>query len=163
VNPSIPPGIPRLPDVPPIATYASSGGPPMGPGLQLPGLQQQMASLVVIPKASGKLIAALKKLYIGDDQKFRAGRYEVLNFKFRDFYKACNAIGIIPANYHFIYSNMLAGNAFNFYNSHLAYKNLLFDQMIEKTRAYFHTFKIYQMHVNEWQGVVLRDVIASNL
>jgi hypothetical protein len=99
----------------------------MGPGLQLPGLQQQMASLAVTLEAPGKLIAALKKLYTGDDQKFRAGRYKVLNFKLWDFYKACNAMGITSANYHFIYSNMLAGNAFNFYNSHLAYKNLFFD------------------------------------
>jgi hypothetical protein len=115
----------------------------MGPELQLPGLQQQMANLAITPEASGKIIAALKKLYTNDDQKFRAGRYKVLNFKLRDFYKAYNAIGITPANYHLIYSNMLAGNALNFYNSHLAYRNLFFDQMIEKTRAYFHTFETY--------------------
>jgi hypothetical protein len=134
----------------------------MGPGLQLPGLQQQMASLAMTPEAPGKLIAALKKLYTVDDQKFRAGRYEVLNFKLWDFYEAYNAMEITPANYHLVYSNMLAGNALNFYNSHLAYRNLPFDQMIEKTRAYFHTPETYQMHVNEWQGVVLRDVMASN-
>jgi hypothetical protein len=34
--------------------------------------------------------------------------------------------------------------------------------MIEKIRAYFHTPEIYQMHVNEWQKMVLRNVIASN-
>jgi hypothetical protein len=127
VNPSIPSGIPPLPGVPPIAIYAPSGGSLMGPGLQLPGLQQQMANLAVTPKASGKLIAALKKLYTGNDQKFRTGRYKVLNFKFRNFYKACNAVGIILTNYHFVYFNMLGGDAFNFYNSHLAYKNLFFD------------------------------------
>jgi hypothetical protein len=137
VNPSIPPGIPPLPDVPPIPIYAPSGGPPMGPGLQLSGLQQQMASLTVTPEAPGKLIATLKKFYISNDQKFRAGHYEVLNFKLRDFYKAYNAMGITPANYHPIYSNMLAGNAFNFYNSHLAYKNLFFDQMVEKNPCLF--------------------------
>jgi hypothetical protein len=37
-----------------------------------------MASLAVTPEAPGKLIAALKKLYTGDDQKFRAGRYKAL-------------------------------------------------------------------------------------
>jgi uncharacterized LabA/DUF88 family protein len=58
---------------------------------------------------------------------------------------------------------MLAENAFNFYYSHLAYRNLLFDQMIEKTRAYFYTSKTYQMHVNEWQKIVLRNVITNNL
>jgi hypothetical protein len=104
-----------------------------------------MASLAVTPEAPGKFIAALKKLYTNNDQKFRVSRYKVLNFKFRDFYEAYNAIGITPANYHLVYFNMLAGNALNFYNSHLAYRNLLFDQMIEKTRAYFHTSKIYQI------------------
>jgi hypothetical protein len=64
----------------------------MGPGPQLLGLQQQMVSLTVTPEAPGEFIAALKKLYTGDDQKFRVSRYEVLNFKLRDFYKACNII-----------------------------------------------------------------------
>jgi hypothetical protein len=71
-------------------------------------------------------------------------------------------VGITLANYHFVYSNMLAGNVFNFYNSHLAYRNLFFDQMIEKTRAYFHISEIYQMHVNEWQKIILRNVMANN-
>jgi hypothetical protein len=121
-----------------------------------------MASLIVTPEAPGKFIAALKKFYTDDDQKFRVGRYKVLNFKLRDFYEACNTIGITPANYHLVYFIMLAGDAFNFYNSHLAYRNLPFDQMIEKTRAYFHTFETYQMHVNEWQKMILRNVIANN-
>jgi hypothetical protein len=34
--------------------------------------------------------------------------------------------------------------------------------MIEKTRAYFYTSEIYQIHVNEWQKMVLKDVIANN-
>jgi hypothetical protein len=42
----------------------------MGPGLQLSGLQQQMASLAVTPEAPGKFIAALKKFYTDNDQKF---------------------------------------------------------------------------------------------
>jgi hypothetical protein len=81
----------------------------MDPKPQLPGLQQQMANLTVAPEAPGKFIAALKKLYTDNDQKFRTGRYKMLNFKLQDFYEACNTIGIILANYHLIYCNMLAG------------------------------------------------------
>jgi hypothetical protein len=121
-----------------------------------------MASLTVTFEAPEKLIAAPKKFYTSDDQKFRISRYKLLNFNLRNFYEACNAVKITLANYYFIYSNMLAKNALNFYNSHLTYRNLFFDQMVEKTRAYFHTSKIYQMHVNEWQKMVLKDVIASN-
>jgi hypothetical protein len=53
----------------------------MGPEPQLPGIQQQMASLAVTPEGPGKFIAALKKLYTNNDQKFRISRYKVLNFK----------------------------------------------------------------------------------
>jgi hypothetical protein len=109
----------------------------------------------------GKLIAALKKLYT-DDQKFKAERYKVFNYKLRTFYKACIIVGILQANYHIMYPNMLADNAFNFYNSYLVYKNLIFAQMIEKTRAYFHTSENYQMHINEWQKTVFKNVIANN-
>jgi hypothetical protein len=119
-----------------------------------------MAGLAVT-ETPGKLIAALKKLYT-DDQKFKAKRYEVLNYKLRTFYKACTTMGISQANYYIIYPNMLANNAFNFYNNYLAYRNLTFAQIIEKTRAYFYTPENYQMHINEWQETVLKNVIANN-
>jgi hypothetical protein len=90
----------------------------------------------------GKLIAALKKLYT-DNQKFKAKRYEILNYKLRTFYEAYTAVKILQANYYIICPNMLANDAFNFYNNYLAYKNLIFAQIIERTRAYFHTLKNY--------------------
>jgi hypothetical protein len=92
--PGIPQNIPTLPGIPqdtpifpgvpqnPFPTSSYYGGPSGSNGeLQVPGLQQQMAGLAVT-ETSGKLIAALKKLYT-DDQKFKAERYEMLNYKLR--------------------------------------------------------------------------------
>jgi hypothetical protein len=148
--PGIPQDTPTFPGIPqnhfPISSYY--GGPSgSNDESQVPDLQQQMAGLAMT-ETPGKLIAALKKLYT-NNQKFKAKRYKMLNYKLRTFYKACTVVGILQANYHIIYSNMLANNAFNFYNSYLAYKNLIFAQIIEKTRTYFHTPENYQMHINE--------------
>jgi hypothetical protein len=34
--------------------------------------------------------------------------------------------------------------------------------MVAKTRKYFHTFENYQLYLNEWRSIMLKDVISAN-
>jgi hypothetical protein len=35
--------------------------------------------------------------------------------------------------------------------------------MVAKTRKYFYTFENYQLYLNEWRSIMLKDVISANL
>jgi hypothetical protein len=34
--------------------------------------------------------------------------------------------------------------------------------MVAKIRMYFHTFRNYQLYLNEWRSIMLKDVIFAN-
>jgi hypothetical protein len=34
--------------------------------------------------------------------------------------------------------------------------------MVAKTREYFHTSENYQLYLNEWRSIMLKDVISAN-
>jgi hypothetical protein len=34
--------------------------------------------------------------------------------------------------------------------------------MVAKTRKYFHTLENYQLYLNEWRSIMLKNVISAN-
>jgi hypothetical protein len=57
---------------------------------------------------------------------------------------------------------MLEGKAQDFYYQHLSRQQLTYEDMVTKTRAYFHTPENHQLYLSEWRTTLLKDVIATN-
>jgi lysyl-tRNA synthetase class I len=57
---------------------------------------------------------------------------------------------------------MLTGKALDYYYQSVAPLNLQYEEILAQLNAYFHTSENYQLFLNEWRTVMLKDVIASN-
>lgn len=57
---------------------------------------------------------------------------------------------------------MLKGRAHQFYYDHLAERNLSFDDMIRRTKDFFHTAENQQLYLQEWRSTTLQNVIVQN-
>ncbi|KAI0997170.1 hypothetical protein K3495_g11017 [Podosphaera aphanis] len=112
--------------------------------------------------STARLLTDLGKLYVDSDNKFGGSFYDVLDTKLRIFYDMCDKAGVTPDLYGSAYSTMLKDKAQNFYYQHLARQNLSFDEMIEKTRSYFHTSENYQAYLMEWRSTMLKSTIEAN-
>jgi hypothetical protein len=109
-----------------------------------------------------KMFTNLTKFYSGDDLKFGGDFYDVFDAKLKIFYDLCDKAGIGPGYYHSAYGTMLKGKAQDFYYQHLFRQQLTYEEMVTKTRAYFHTPENHQLYLSEWRTILLKDVIATN-
>jgi len=117
------------------------------------------------PPANGPTIKALtdlSKLYHSETLKFGGEMYDILEAKLKIFRELCRKTDIQPHNYHEAFSTMLKGKAHQFYYDHLTERGLNFDDMIKRTKAFFHTAENHQLYLQEWRSTTLHNVIAQN-
>ncbi|KAF1350556.1 hypothetical protein EJ07DRAFT_169093 [Lizonia empirigonia] len=106
----------------------------------------------------------LAKLY-NENDKFSGDKYDVLSHKLVIFRELCAKVGIQPDQtdrYKLAISTMLTGKASAYYYQSIAPLDLRYEDIIAKLGAYFHTTENYQLFLNEWRTIMLKDVIASN-
>lgn len=108
----------------------------------------------------------LAKLYTQAD-KFTGEKYDVLNHKLVIFKDLCAKVGIQPSQpdrYKLAVSTMLAGKASDYYYNSIAPLGdaITFEGVIGMLGDYFHTSKNFQLFLNEWRTIMLKDVIATN-
>jgi hypothetical protein len=108
------------------------------------------------------MLTNLTKFYSGNDLKFDGDFYDVLDAKLKIFYDLCDKADIGPGYYHSIYGIMLKSKAQDFYYQHLFRQQLIYEKMVIKTRAYFHTPENHQFYLSEWRTILLKNVIAIN-
>jgi hypothetical protein len=117
--------------------------------------------LVIGNSIMARMLTDFAKLY-NNDFKFGGNYYDMLNTKLRVFYDLCNKAGIGPKYYHAVYNIMLKGKAQDFYYQHFSRQSYSFETMVAKTRKYFHTSENYQLYLNEWRSIMLKNVISAN-
>ncbi|KAF1360357.1 hypothetical protein EJ07DRAFT_165511 [Lizonia empirigonia] len=106
----------------------------------------------------------LAKLY-NENDKFSGDKYDMLSHKLVIFRELCAKVGIQPDQtdrYKLAISTMLTGKASAYYYQSIASLDLRYEDIIAKLGAYFHTTENYQLFLNEWRTIMLKDVIASN-
>ena len=113
-----------------------------------------------------KALTNLAKLYRESD-KFTGEKYDVLNHKLVIFRELCAKVGILPDQYdrqRLAVSTMLSGKASQYYYNSIAPlgNSVTFDGVIQRLGDYFHTSENYQMFLNEWRTIMLKDVIAEH-
>ena len=86
-----------------------------------------------------KALTDLTKLYSDEALKFSGDKYDILDAKLKVFHEMYCKADIYPHHYHEAFSIMLKGRAHQFYYDHLAERNLNFDDMVHRTKVFFHT------------------------
>jgi hypothetical protein len=108
------------------------------------------------------MLTNLTKFYSGNDFKFGDDFYDVFDAKLKIFYDLCDKAGIGPGYYHSAYGTMLKSKTQDFYYQYLSRQQLTYEEIVTKTRAYFHTPKNHQFYLSEWRTILLKNVIATN-
>jgi hypothetical protein len=109
-----------------------------------------------------KALTDLGKLYNSEDLKFGGEMYDVLGAKLKIFNEKCRRSGIQPHQYHEAFSTMLKGRALQFYYNHLAERGMKIDEMIGRTKAFFHTTENHQLYLQEWRATTFSYIIEKN-
>jgi len=109
-----------------------------------------------------KALTDLSKLYNSETIKFGGEMYDILDAKLKIFCEMCRMVNIQPYNYHEAFPLMLKGRAHQFYYDHLAERNFSFDDMIQRTKNFFHTVENQQLYLQEWRSTTLHNVIAQH-
>jgi hypothetical protein len=103
------------------------------------------------------------KIYNDNDKKYKGEEYDILNIKLQIFYNYCLKIGLLKAQYHYVYSVMLKGRASFFYYDKIVGRMYDFQTMVAMTRTYFETEENYQKYLSEWRETTLIRTILENL
>ena len=109
-----------------------------------------------------KALTDLAKLYNDEALKFSGEKYDILDAKLKIFREMCRKADIQPYQYHEAFSTMLKGRAHQFYYDHLAERGFNFDEMIRRTKGFFHTTENHQLYLQEWRSTTFRNIIAQN-
>jgi hypothetical protein len=110
-----------------------------------------------------RMLTDLAKMYSSnDDEKFGGEMYDILDSKVQIFTDFCEKAGIPHHLYHKAYSIMLKKRAKQFYFDRLAKENLSFDEMVNRTRDFFHTVEDRQLYIQEWRSTTFRHIIRTN-
>jgi hypothetical protein len=88
--------------------------------------------------------------------------YDILDAKLKIFRDLCRKAYVQPHHYHEAYSTMLRDRAHQFYYDHLAERGFSFEDMIRRTRDFFHTTENHQLYLQEWQSTTFQGIIAQN-
>jgi hypothetical protein len=94
-----------------------------------------------IPPIQGlaiKILTDLSKLYNSEALKFGGEMYDILDAKLKIFHEMCRKADVQPYHYHEAFSTMLKGRAHQFYYDHLSERGFGFDEMICRTKDFFH-------------------------
>ena len=110
---------------------------------------------------TSKALTDLGKLY-DNNKKFGGDLYDILDSKIKIFRDLCNKAGVPPHLYHEAYSTMLKDRAEQFYYDHLAERDLQFEEMVTRTKEFFHTVENRQLYLQEWRSTTLLRVIQGN-
>ena len=82
--------------------------------------------------------------------------YDVLDTKLVIFDDLCTTAGVYPDIYDKAYSTMLKEAALEFFYNCLAKRGLTFNEMIKKTREFFHTEENMQIYESLWHTITLK-------
>jgi hypothetical protein len=108
-----------------------------------------------------RMLTDLAKIYSNNEEKFGGELYDILDSKVQIFVDYCEKAGVPPHLYHKAYSVMLKDRAKQFYFDRLAQENLNFDEMINRTRGFFHTVEDRQMYIQEWRSTTFVRIIKA--
>jgi hypothetical protein len=109
-----------------------------------------------------KKLQNLGKIYLRKEDQFGGELYNVLNAKLKIFVSYCFIVGFTQADYYYDYKAMLKNEARSFYFEHIEGEGFIFEQMVAKTKKYFHIFEKHLLYFTEWRIVMLKDVMAAN-
>jgi hypothetical protein len=109
-----------------------------------------------------KALTDLSKLYNSETLKFGGEMYDILDAKLKIFREMCRKADVQPYHYHEAFSTMLKGRAHQFYYDHLTERGFGFDEMIRRTRDFFHTTENHQLYLQEWRSTTFHNVITQN-
>ncbi|KAI1798510.1 putative transposase [Daldinia bambusicola] len=98
---------------------------------------------------SHRALADLVKMYNHNDSKFGGDKYDILDDKIKVFMDLCRKAGVEESQYHEAFSTMLKGRALQYYYDHLSMKGLNFQEMVTRTKNFFHTVENTQIVIME--------------
>jgi hypothetical protein len=156
-----------LTTIQPTATLNPTAAP--NPTAELHGATLRPIIYTPIPSPSpppalgltAKALTDLSKLY-SNEAKFGGEMYDILDAKLKIFREMCRMADIQPGHYHEAFPIMLKGRAHQFYYDHLAERNFGFEDMIKRTKSFFHTAENHQLYLQEWRATTLQNVITQN-
>jgi hypothetical protein len=87
------------------------------------------------------------KIYNNNDKKYKGEEYNILDIKLQIFYNYCLKIGLLKAQYYYVYLAMLKKRVSFFYYNKIVGRIYDFQTIVVIIRTYFKTEKNYQKYL----------------